>query len=518
MDFQAADTESERKYIFADESNLLEWVTSIARCKCGKKMNIKEECAVGMAKTYVARCGQCNIEQQMCTSQGGVKKSCRYDLHRRLVRGALHSGGYTAIRELCATLNMHPLSEKSYHQIAKEIQEKGIEEMERAMEKSRAKLHDILKERGDENEVKEISVSCDGSWSKRGFTSMYGFVSVIELTTGICVDFVLLSKYCKVCDNLGAGQQAPQHDCTKNYDGSSPAMEMEGWRRLWERSIEKCKLKYVKVVSDGDSKGIAAVKRLAIYDVEKQECINHVSKRLGTALLQAKKVGKLGGRKKGALTQDKVMRLAHYFGKAIKQDTTVEDMKKDIFATLRHCQSTDAKPQHSTCPDGKYSWCFYKRSVARNVPIPSHDKKMKTFLTEKVVAKILPIYMKVATNELLEKCKGDTQNANECLHSSLWSELPKTKFFSLQRMRYSLYRSVVRFNHGSTTMAMAEGETGKEILEIRKRMDRKRIASSVMKIQKKEEERKHKIRKVQKEEEKLQTEGVTYGPGTAPVI
>lgn len=65
--------------------------------------------------------------------------------------------------------------------------------MERAMEKSRAKLHDILKKRVDENEVKEISVLCDGSWSKRGFTSMYGFVSVIELTTGICVDFVLQS-------------------------------------------------------------------------------------------------------------------------------------------------------------------------------------------------------------------------------------------------------------------------------------------------------------------------------------
>lgn len=57
-----------------------------------------------------------------------------------------------------------------------------------------------------------------------------------------------------------------------------------------------------------------------------------------------------------------------------------------------------------------------------------------------------------------------------------------------------MYRSVVKFNHGSTAMAMAEGETGKEILEIRKRMDRKRIANSVMKVQKKEEERKQKIR------------------------
>lgn len=138
----------------------------------------------GMANTYVEICGQCNIEQQMCTSLGGVKNAC--ELFWRL-----HTVG---VCELCATLNMHPLPEKCYHQIGKEIQEKGIEEMKRAMVMRCAKLHDILRERGDE--VKEIRVSC-------GFISMYGFVSVIELTTSICVDFVLLSKYCKVCENLG---------------------------------------------------------------------------------------------------------------------------------------------------------------------------------------------------------------------------------------------------------------------------------------------------------------------------
>lgn len=50
------------------------------------------------------------------------------------------------------------------------------------------------------------------------------------------------------------------------------------------KSINKCKFRYEEVVSDGDSKGIAAVQKLQIYEVTKFECTNHVAKRIGTAL------------------------------------------------------------------------------------------------------------------------------------------------------------------------------------------------------------------------------------------
>lgn len=113
-------------------------------------------------------------------------------------------------------------------------------------------------------------------------------------------------------------------------------MEMEDWERLW--NAQKKNVNYVmSELSDGDSKGIAAVQRLGLYEVQKEECVNYVAKRLGTALMQAKKMKKLGGRVKGTLTQDKIMRLADYFRKFIKQVSTVEDMKMGIYATLCHC-------------------------------------------------------------------------------------------------------------------------------------------------------------------------------------
>ncbi|KAK3887928.1 hypothetical protein Pcinc_007978 [Petrolisthes cinctipes] len=109
---------------------------------------------------------------------------------------------------------------------------------------------------------------------------------------------------------------------------------------LWGRSVAKCKFRYTQVVSDGNSKGITAVQTLGPYGVpiEKFECVNHVAKRLGTALLNASKNLRLGGKGEGTLTKDKVLRMAHYFGKAIKQETTVEHMKNAIFATLKHCK------------------------------------------------------------------------------------------------------------------------------------------------------------------------------------
>ncbi|GFV81202.1 uncharacterized protein TNCV_4772301 [Trichonephila clavipes] len=64
--------------------------------------------------------------------------------------------------------------------------------------------------------------------------------------------------------------------------------------------------------------------------------------------------------------------------------------------------STDAKPMHSKCPDGKLSWCIYNRAKADN-KVPGSHKSMKTKLSE-VVAKIMPVYQRLASNEILLRC------------------------------------------------------------------------------------------------------------------
>ena len=45
-----------------------------------------------------------------------------------------------------------------------------------------------------------ITVSFDGTWQKQDHTSMYGVATVIEVVTGLVVDYALLSTYCHSCN------------------------------------------------------------------------------------------------------------------------------------------------------------------------------------------------------------------------------------------------------------------------------------------------------------------------------
>ncbi|GFY55119.1 uncharacterized protein TNIN_281021 [Trichonephila inaurata madagascariensis] len=75
---------------------------------------------------------------------------------------------------------------------------------------------------------------------------------------------------------------------------------------------------------------------------------------------------------------------------------------------------------------------------------------MKTKLTEEVVAKILPVYQRLASNEVLSRCtSGKSQNTNESLHSVIRSHCPKESFQSKKRLEISVVTAVSEFNFGS---------------------------------------------------------------------
>ena len=83
--------------------------------------------------------------------------------------------------------------------------------------------------------------------------------------------------------------------CRLCYTESSGDMEVEAACRLWSHS-EARGLRYTGFLSDGDSKAYTAVVKLDVYDVPivKEECVNHVHKRMGTALRNLTKQKRLG--------------------------------------------------------------------------------------------------------------------------------------------------------------------------------------------------------------------------------
>lgn len=65
-------------------------------------------------------------------------------------------------------------------------------------------------------------------------------------------------------------------------------MEAAGAKMLYERSVELRGLRYIPFVGDGDSKAYTTVCQAAHYGpavfIPREECIAHVTKRMGTGL------------------------------------------------------------------------------------------------------------------------------------------------------------------------------------------------------------------------------------------
>ncbi|GFS97181.1 uncharacterized protein TNCV_1281601 [Trichonephila clavipes] len=103
---------------------------------------------------------------------------------------------------------------------------------------------------------------------------------------------------------------------------------------------------------------------------------------------------------------------------------------------------------HGKCPEGESSWCFYKRAIAKGETPGSHSS-MKTYLSPQVVEKIMPVYQRLASDTILERCvAGKTQNSNESLHSCIWRKCPKEVFVSKRRLEIAVTDAIEKHNLG----------------------------------------------------------------------
>ncbi|KAH9375012.1 hypothetical protein HPB48_007856 [Haemaphysalis longicornis] len=209
-----------------------------------------------------------------------------------------------------------------------------------------------------------------------------------------------------------------KHLCQRNT--TKKAGEME-------RSWECHKLRYTTVVSDGDCRTYLALRDADGYGfikIPKEECVNHVQKRMGTQLRNLPKQRPAAGSEslsgRGRLTGDLINKLTSYYGWAIKSHKgDVPAMHKAVMATYYHAKG-EAAPKH------RYN-------------LPPH-----------VCEALLPVYERLADHKLLERCqRGKTQNSNESLHSVIWSLAPKERHASLHSVEAAVAEAVMRFNAGS---------------------------------------------------------------------
>ncbi|GFX46970.1 uncharacterized protein TNCV_315931 [Trichonephila clavipes] len=141
-------------------------------------------------------------------------------------------------------------------------------------------------------------------------------------------------------------------------------------------------IRYITASSDGECKKVQLLvsEKSVWFDIliKKNECINHVSKRLTTALRSTVKDchaqgTSLGCIAHGSLKEATVKKLTTYYQKAFfRNQGDMNGRKAAIYATLLHSISTDAKPQHSKCPEGENSWSFYESVITNGEKDSNH--------------------------------------------------------------------------------------------------------------------------------------------------
>ena len=100
---------------------------------------------------------------------------------------------------------------------------------------------------------------------------------------------------------------------------------------------------------------------------------------------------------------------------------------------------------------GRKSWCFYQQAIADEKKPPLHATSQGHQLAENVANAMVPVYERMSDTNLLGRMvKGKTQNANESLHSVIWSRCPKTVFVGVRRVCGAVASAIARFNEGTS--------------------------------------------------------------------
>ncbi|KAH9383687.1 hypothetical protein HPB48_025453 [Haemaphysalis longicornis] len=104
----------------------------------------------------------------------------------------------------------------------------------------------------------------------------------------------------------------------------------------------------------------------------------------------------------------------------------------------------------SNCGERDKEWSSSRvAGTAKCNPLRGAGTKASLQPPDDVKQALLPVYERLADKELLLRChRGKTQNANESLHSVVWSLIPKEKHASLIAVETAVAEAIMRFNAG----------------------------------------------------------------------
>ena len=180
--------------------------------------------------------------------QGTYSSKQAYDVNFRMIYAMRSIGrSYSAIEKFAELMNLpKPMTSNSYDKSVQTLLKATTEVAEETMQDAADEI------KGDsDNDVVGVEISGDGSWQRRGYSSLNGTFTALSLENCKVLDCEIMSRHCKSCKSkepLKKSNKAAYDkwyeshlpNCNTNHKGSAGAMEINGAKRIFSCSIKNC--------------------------------------------------------------------------------------------------------------------------------------------------------------------------------------------------------------------------------------------------------------------------------------
>ncbi|KAK3108332.1 hypothetical protein FSP39_005757 [Pinctada imbricata] len=338
-----------------------------------------------------------------------------WEINDKLAFGIDHSGvGFKKSSELFSILNIpfpsHTTLKRCERAVGKVIE--GV-----AKESCRdAAISE--KERTDESSQK-VTASFDAGWQKRGsgksYSSLSGHAALIGKETGKVISYATRNKFCRKCDFAERNNiSADDHDCRKNWTGSSKAMEPDMCVSM-VTNLHKDEISVGCLEMDNDATTIAKVRSEVDPSMKKTSDKNHTMKQFANRLWDLKKQ-----KHYKELSAKTITHIKKCFSFCLAQNSgDVSAIQSELPAIVPHLYGV-----HDKC---SIQWCGYLKApdtyVPKRLPYKRYlrDVHLKSDLSS--------ILQEFAQNSEMLAHLGSSQS-NESLNNTIASKAPKANFFS----------------------------------------------------------------------------------------
>ncbi|XP_062599938.1 uncharacterized protein LOC134261526 [Saccostrea cucullata] len=308
-----------------------------------------------------------------------------------------------------------------------------------------------------------LECSYDAGWQTRGagwnYNSISGHGTLIGKQTGKILQYEIRSKSCSVCDHHGEGV-IPVHQCSKNWDGSSKAMEPDMAVSMLHK-MKDCGHPVQVIHADNDSTTLSTLK-LDFPELQKKDDKNHIKKGI------SKKLYALAAKWKELKSQSSVIPyLVRCFMYTLSRARTSDDVREGLSQIVPHVFG-----DHAMCSD----WCTFKKDPDFRFKHLPNGQQLKADGLRQALEEMVETYKKRA-DQLVNM--GSTQS-NENFNFVVSSKAPKNRCYGRSRsLTHRVSAAVLQKNEGHTwinkvcqTASLSPGHYS-NILG--KRLDRKRL-------------------------------------------